>query len=398
MSLKQRIVVIMLKLIGHGPSRLAAFSFCCCSIILFVTHFQTDSYIQALNLGSIEAESPYSVDVKDVVVPTAQTTKRPKLKELIRGKKVIGDPQFLLDFAILGAAKCGTTTLRDWLCDHQEAHCPPREVNDLSVGRPDWLVERLYELPKGAHYKRGYKSPREIAFEESYSQANAMKYLAQYWPETKVFIGLRHPVLWFQSIYNFRLSQRVGESYMPHPNELIKRCHRHVCTKRAFFHIALARLGKTDMTGPEELDMIRNNRDLFEQVPPPTLPNKVFVWITDQLTDNNKTRATQFRRDVQNFVGFKEEVPPVPHVMPNPGRRIDKITQKKIDKKLIDICEPQYDKVRAVLMKGSRSASVWIRKYFLKSEDVFVSSPEHFEEILMSWMLDPCLSAQDESK
>lgn len=285
------------------------------------------------------------------------------------------------------------------LCDHPEAQCPFKEVNDLSLGRPTWLVERLYELPKG-NYKRGYKSPKEFAFEEASSQANAMKYLSEYWPQTQVLIGLRHPVHWFESIYNFRLHQRIGERYMPHPNDLIETCHRHVCTERAFFHVALARLGKTDLTAPEELEIIRNNRDLFEQVPPPRLPNKVFVWITDQLTDKNETRASEFRRDVQNFVGFDKEIPLVPHVMPPPGRTgdtFDKKMQKKIDKQLIDICESQYDEVRAVLMEASRSASVWIRKNFIESEDVVVSSRDHFEEILMTWMDDPCDYIKEES-
>lgn len=129
---------------------------------------------------------------KNHIVPAGRKTKRPKLRSLIKGETVIGDPQFLLDFAILGVAKCGTTTMRDWLCEHPEAQCPFKEVNDLSRGRPAWLVERLYELPKG-DYKRGYKSPKEFAFDDTSSQMNAMKYLTQYWPQTQVLIGLRHP-------------------------------------------------------------------------------------------------------------------------------------------------------------------------------------------------------------
>jgi hypothetical protein len=333
------------------------------------------------------AENPFQVPAVNVT-----SVKRPKLKTLIRGEEVIGDPQFLLDFAILGVAKCGTSTMKRWLCEHPEIQCPPREVNDLSRGRPAWLVERLYELPEGDYFKRGYKSPKEIAFEDASSQANAMKYLTQYWPKTKVMIGLRHPVLWFNSFYNFRLRQRYAGKYMPHPTKLIKTCHRHVCTERAKFHVALARLGKTDMTSPEELEIIRNNRDLFEEVPPPRLPNKIFFWITDQLTDTNETRAAKFRSDVREYVGFSNELPPVPHFIPHPDTGVP---EEEINKTLIDICDTEYDEVRAVLMETSRSASIWISKYFLESEDVAVSSREHVEEILMTWMDDPCESAKD---
>lgn len=149
------------------------------------------------------------------------------------------------------------------------------------------------------------------------------------------------------------------------------------------------------MTAPEELDMIRHNKRFFDELPPPRLPNKIFLWITDQLTDSNETRAYEFRQDVQHFVGFNQEIKPVPHVMPPPGKTgatIGKEKQKKINETLIDICESQYDDARAVLMESSRSASVWIRKYFLDSEDVIVSSRDHVEEILKTWMDDPCES------
>jgi hypothetical protein len=385
----------MAKIISNGSLCLLVLSVLGGVVVLYVLSVSHSLQTNA----SIELETVHGDYTKTVVAVSATNTtsiKRPKLKTLIRGEKVIGDPQFLLDFAILGVAKCGTTTMRDWLCGHPEAQCPPREVNDLSRGRPAWLVERLYELPKG-NFKRGYKSPKEVAFEEPSSQANAMKYLTKYWPKTQVMIGLRHPVLWFQSLYNFRMHQRSAGKFMPHPTKLIRTCHRHVCTERANFHVALARLGKTDMTAPEELEIIRKNWELFKEVPPPRLPNKIFFWTTDQLTDKNETRAAKFRSDVQQFVGFNKEIQPVPHVMPEPkfGVTIKNALQEKINKTLIDICESQYDEVRAVLMDASRSASIWIRKYFLESEDVIVSSREHVEEILMTWMEDPCESAKD---
>jgi hypothetical protein len=41
-------------------------------------------------------------------------------------------------------------------------------------------------------------------------------------------------------------------------------------------------------------------------------------------------------------------------------------------------------------MEVGISASKWIRQYFLDQPDVIVSSRERFEEILLTWLEDPC--------
>jgi hypothetical protein len=46
--------------------------------------------------------------------------------------------------------------------------------------------------------------------------------------------------------------------------------------------------------------------------------------------------------------------------------------------------------VREELMVLARQSSWWIRKVFLNSPTVFVSSRDYFETILQGWMKDPC--------
>ena len=46
-------------------------------------------------------------------------------------------------------------------------------------------------------------------------------------------------------------------------------------------------------------------------------------------------------------------------------------------------------------MNVARKASLWIRRYFLSSPDVHVSSREHFEKLLERWMRDPCEKSKD---
>lgn len=113
---------------------------------------------------------------------------RPPLETLIQGENIVGDVQFLLDFAIVGFGKAGTSTMMDWLAAHPSVAMFSREVYDLVQQRPAKLVRSLYEdLPVGRNYRRGYKNPLEI------SQKHVLAYYRNYWPTTKMIVGLRHP-------------------------------------------------------------------------------------------------------------------------------------------------------------------------------------------------------------
>jgi hypothetical protein len=308
---------------------------------------------------------------------------RPPLESLIQDdyRNVTGDPQFLLNFAILGFPKCGTSTMMGWLGNHPEALCFRYEVRDLLMGRPALLIKRLYnELPEG-NFQRGYKNPADLGNKQ------VMDYFGAYWPKANIIVGLRHPVRWFESFYNFRVN---NYPHMPNPKKLIGICSRGthgVCTRRAAFHVALTKLGKTNMTGPEEIEMKQQHRREF-MAGITRIPNKVFLYDTGQLVDANKTRSQMFSNDVQAFLGLTKKMPPLPHS--KPGKKWDSETQARKDSKKIDICDSDYDNLRISLMNIAKPASVWIRKYFLESEDVFVSSRDYFEEIMESWMHDPC--------
>jgi hypothetical protein len=146
------------------------------------------------------------------------------------------------------------------------------------------------------------------------------------------------------------------------------------------------------MTSPEELELIHKYRKELQRLPTLFFPNKVFLFTTDQLADINETRTQLFAKDVQHFIGFTEQMPPMLHV--KPGKKWDKDTQALKDSKKIDICDSDYDALRKALMDIARPASVWIRKYFMESDQVVVSSPDYFKENLQSWMHDPCNSSR----
>jgi len=108
---------------------------------------------------------------------------RPPFSDLIgdNNTNITGDVQFLLDFAIIGHAKTGTSALLNWLCSHEEVQMHYGEKHSLKNNKPAELVSLLYDLPPG---KRGYKAPNDIR------RQALLNALHSYWPYTKLSLLL----------------------------------------------------------------------------------------------------------------------------------------------------------------------------------------------------------------
>jgi hypothetical protein len=299
---------------------------------------------------------------------------RPPLSALVGDNAfdIKQDVQFLMDFAIVGHPKTATSTTLQWLGSHKEIQVYPSELHTLQMGTPAEHVRVLYNLTAGSQYKRGYKAPRDVG------NPKVLQALSDYWPETKLIVGLRHPVSWFQSFYNFRV--RHGYD-MPPAETMVGKCRHEtygVCTDEALFHIHLSYLGKTNRSTTAEEKLLKApSHKVLKNLP--RLPNPVFLYEISQLHDANQTRADQYRSDLQAYLGLRQPLDPV-----SAPKKENKIN-------VLDICEEKYSEIRAELMKHAKAASVWIREYFLEHPDVTVSSQEHFKELLVKWMTDPCL-------
>jgi hypothetical protein len=295
---------------------------------------------------------------------------RPLLHTIIGDfeQNIKGDVEFLLDFAIIGHPKTATTFTMHWLASHPEIQMYEHELHSLAQGKPAELVSQLYALPPGSKFQHGYKAPRDIY------NIQALNSIAEYWPNCKLVVGVRHPVTWFESFYNFRLSKNFT---MPPAESLIGNCYRAVCTDAAAFHLNFSLLGKTNQTTLEE-------KKLLMPLPPEVLAlaplhNQVFLYDISQLSDEDEARSYQYRRDLGNFLGLKQELAPIRH------RNASEKTETHLD-----ICEDRYRPLRRALMDIAKPASEWIRTYFMQSPEVFVSSPEYFNELLLAWLEDPC--------
>jgi hypothetical protein len=106
--------------------------------------------------------------------------------------------QHLLDFAIVGFAKCGTTTLGRWLQQHPQAQIfheenyNMRQFNRMIVD----LRNLAQNVTNATAYRFGYRCPHDVQIE------SVMKDLSTVFPKTKLIVSVRHPVVWFESFYN----------------------------------------------------------------------------------------------------------------------------------------------------------------------------------------------------
>jgi len=225
---------------------------------------------------------------------------------------------------------------------------------------------------------RGIKCPQDVSSDWS------MHNYARYFPRTKLIVGVRHPIFWFESLYNFRVSN-VPWKTMPHTDHLTKGCQggsQGVCAWRANFHAFLAKLGKTPMSSESEMKLL--SQSTAQTNPVKSSVGPVFIYELSQLSSD------AFRRGLRDFLGLKKDIPPIPQV--DTSGRFDHLSgvKRKTTQQKINICDGEHKAIRSALMKKARSSSVWIRDYFLKSEDVFVSDRQYFENMIKSWMRDPC--------
>jgi len=331
--------------------------------------------------------------------------------KVVNPKAIKSNVEFLMDFAIVGHPKCATTFTMEWLAQHEQVQMYTHELHALQTGNPAEFVQLMYELPHDhvtetiprdgsvsskqtttVQYKRGYKAPRDIA------NSLALDTFADYWPNANLIIGLRHPVLWFESFYNFRLRHNYTLPPANATELFIGQCTKvhGVCTNEALFHHHLSLLGKTTMATPDELNLLTMPKDPFHptQTPRPykrpkhsVIPNKIFLYEISQLYSTNTTRADLYRQDLANFVGLQS---PLPSIASMTKKSSSSSSSSKPRPAALNICESQYTVLREILIANGQAASKWIRTYFLPHPDVTVSSPDYFEELLQSWMYDPC--------
>ncbi|KAL3793222.1 hypothetical protein HJC23_000764 [Cyclotella cryptica] len=332
---------------------------------------------------------------------------------------IIGDISWMLDFAIIAFPKSGTTFMKDYLRQSSEVWMYPREFCIKSLEDVERFVRVYYEvrlehdrqlqlqennLDNVSMIQYGLKCPGVL-------YRNDIDIYRRYFHRTKLIVGIRHPISWFESFYNYQMYRNVSTAQMKTmtTTDFVGRCEKHqkVCTDRARFHAALARLGFTRMEGAEELGLLfgwryenqtnrhhggenhqqrrRRRRRIIGQddgVRHPTQrmgvypsTNQVFIYEVRQI--HNSITSKQLSKNIQQYVQIDEALP-----------EISSYTQNKT--RAINICDDEHKAVRRVLVEHGKDAADWIQNYFVKSSSVVVSSPESFFDLLNDWKRDPC--------
>ena len=310
------------------------------------------------------------------------------------------------------------------------------EITALQKNHPARILNYMIrDLPEG-RFRRGYKSPTDV------EDGRARNKLGVHYGKTKLLVGLRHPVLWFESFYN----HRVQNGYeMPDILEVIRdrgrrvllnECpgnFRGVCFSRANFHHALAKWGKTPLlflpgndtdkrfgytnydndrefslfTGKSKQNLLKdmNNTDVS--------PNPMFLYDVNQLRmppsvmDGNDKGAIEQERvyddfvlNLQGFLKVPQNVSAMPTMIkekPGKTKGIDAAEQLRRDGLKIDMCDEKFAMPRKWLLEIGANVHLWIRDYFSKSpHNVFAGgsrgspSASQFLTILQSYAEDPC--------
>lgn len=312
-----------------------------------------------------------------------QYHRRPPLEEIVDGWNITGDVSSVLDFSIIGFPKCGTSSMMFHLQSHPEIQIFSDERCDLSYNQQVRLIRDIYDQFPDGDFVTGIKCPMDLE-NTQLAQRNYRKWF----PKSKFIVGIRHPVLWFESFYNHRIH---NEYAMKPPIEHIGKCKKglwNVCTFRGNFHIFLSNLGKTNMSqDPEELQYVAPQYRRSLDPVPTRAP--IFLYEVNQLSDSDTVREAQFLDELQRFLGLKTPIDSM--IWFKPGRKHD--DPKKMNRlatKKINICDEEHKQVKQILLEQAKNASRWIRRYFIRSSDVVVPSRGYFNQLVAKWELDPC--------
>ncbi|KAL3775095.1 hypothetical protein ACHAWO_000775 [Cyclotella atomus] len=286
-----------------------------------------------------------------------------------------------LDFIIAGFPKCGTTTLLYAFMRHNETKIAPKEFCGMNGnGKPESRIGSLNKVIQDFNNTQSSDLPihRGIKCPMAISDTTGIQLISANFRYTKIIVGVRHPVSFFQSFYNYRITEmyNIGDiEPVPSPNELVgNNKWRDVSTDLARYELSLMQLGKTPMSPIDLNDLATHKKRLT-----PTR-YKIFLYSIEQLEDSNEERSAIFRADLQRFLRLEQPFPPFRK------ENVNRI----VNPETINICDEQYAQLRSLLVNQGKKTMNWMQE-FLLSEDVVVSSKEYFRSLVQSWGEDPCL-------
>ena len=190
--------------------------------------------------------------------------------------------------------------------------------------------------------------------------------------------------------YDFRQLGNGEPKPIPSPLELTgNNKWQKVSVKYARFDIYLKQLAKTSLTDKEMKEMLNHETMWKKRLSP--IPNKVFIYTIDQMSDHNETRKMKWQKDLHTYLQLKA---PFDWSMSEEERSSKKKENVPFNE-TINICDEKYSTIRSELTRHGREASKWIIEKFISSPDVVVSDALFFKSALREWANDPCAKESD---
>jgi len=347
--------------------------------------WSVDPCIQTMD--HLTATSRYRVET------SANVSRNPEKISMIDERSIRNETD-LIDFAIAGFAKCGTTTLMKTTSAVEQVYMgnlvgTPREVNDINnddmdTFRKRYIDHQRYFSDGGLRLLNGFKTP-VILQSQSF-----LTNLFNHYPSIDLVVSVRHPILHFQSAYNYfyRKVNRTA-TILPNPVDLIGNCGSYcshnciatventssMCTQRSHFHHDLSRLYLTTLQTEKEKELLDHHRLSIH----PSWNGRLFLMEIGQLADSDITRKNNWERSYEQFLGIKTG-----------AYNSSILSGKDAREKIINICDDAHKPVREDLLEVGRKASQWIQDYLVHSERVFIENQEHFLSLVEEWKYDPC--------
>eukprot|EP00977_Amphora_coffeiformis_P021955 scaffold10095_cov163-Amphora_coffeaeformis.AAC.5 len=328
-----------------------------------------------------------------------------RVRAYLRGN--VPPPKQTIDFLVAGFPKCGTTSILFALEKHPQVimddkeYCHiarPLQQDDVNMNRlnrflTDLITAKTKTAPNlaattsSSSFKLGIKCP------EALKNFKAIHRLSQHSPYSKWVVGLRHPILFVQSFYNYRvmefhLGPKHGEE-IPNLHQLWENrsmVWRDLSSESSRFDLQLMQLGKTSLNVTQLQGFW--DRDMLA-VKPNHFP--IFLYTIDQIDDTNLSRKRAFQNDLLQFLDLDTSLLPEEIGHANKNRATGKAGYAET----INICSTAYADIRTTLLEHGAEAARWILDELLQSPDVHVSNAEHFRQSMQTWFRDPCHDGLD---
>lgn len=302
-------------------------------------------------------------------------------------------PKTPLDFVIAGFPKCGTTTLLYTFARHNETEMLAKTEKCVLINPFITDAAAISKLLLGAPSsndgddikKRAIKCPTGIRNIRSLERLDAIN------PRVKLILGVRHPVHFLASYYNYRITELYDKHLLldennhtitvPPIESLLDEAAewKGVSADQARYELFLLQLGKTNVT-TDDLSRLQQRPHMGIKAN----SFEIFLYDIHQLEDPYERRAWKFRRDLQDFLGLAEPIPAFGHENHN------HFVGQKAHAETVDLCDDRYVEFRRLLIQRGRYTADWIRTNFLQSPDVYFSNPKHLYGLLKEWGDDPC--------